>query len=371
MIPATPLGRRLRQLLTTPIQIAAAVPGADAYRKHFPAQAHLWFLVWHTLSAAPSLRQSHAAASADPPLWPQLGLPPTGISRSQLARSSISRPLACAETLLAELQHLVPATRRTHDGWGRVQLVDSTFVTLSAALAPWSRHGDHAPGLRVHTGFQLASRIPAHLTFSRADTHDLRAFRERDWSAWQGWTIVMDRGYYSHQAFAELRAAGVSWLCPAHPQARVVVTAAVAGPVPPAATGETILADETITLGSPNNRHGTVLPDVRRITSRTATGETHQLITDRHDLTAGELVALYHQRWQIELFFRWLKHQLGVLHPLGFSRTAVELTVLLAAIVAVLLVLLTAERPPGLTDIAWVRQLGRTLDLALLLADSS
>ena len=88
MIPARSLGRRTRRVVATPIQIAAAVPGADAYRKHFPATAHLWLLVWHTLSAASSLRQTHAAASADPTFWVSLGLPPTGVSRSQLARSS-------------------------------------------------------------------------------------------------------------------------------------------------------------------------------------------------------------------------------------------------------------------------------------------
>lgn len=369
MIPATPLGRRLRRLLAAPIRAAASVPGADAYRKHFPAQAHLWLLVWHTLSASPSLRQTHAAASADPTLWQQLALPAIGISRSQLARSSTSRPLACAETLFHEVQQRLPAAA-SRAAWGPVQLVDSTFVTLSTQLAPWSQHGDHAPGVRVHTGFNLAHRIPDHLTFSRADTHDLRAFRDRDWTAWRGWTIVMDRGYYSHQGFAELRAAGVSWLCPLHRQARVVVTAAQVGPWPVAPTGETILADETVTLGSTNNRRGAVLVGVRVITSRTATGAIHHLVTDRADLTAGEVVALYHQRWRIELFFRWLKHQLGVLHPLGFSRTAVELTVLLAAIVAVLLVLLTTERPPHLSDIAWVRQLGQAFVFALLLADS-
>jgi hypothetical protein len=370
MIPAAPLDRRTRRLLAAPIRTAASVPGADAYRKHFPASAHLWLLVWHALSASPSLRQTHAMASADPGVWSQLGLPLTGISRSQLTRSSASRPLACAETLLSQLQQQVPAAAR-RSAWGRVQLVDSTFLTLSAQLASWSQYGRHAPGVRVHTGFNLAAGIPDQLHFTLADTHDVRAFRDRDWSDWRGWTVVIDRGYYAHPGFAELRAAGVSWLCPLHRQARVVVTAAQTGPWPLAPTGETILADETITLGSPNNRSGAVLDEVRRITSRTPTGIVHQLVTDRTDLSPGEVVALYHQRWQIELFFRWLKHQLGVLPPLGYRREAVELTVLLAAIVAVLLVLLARERPPNLSDIAWVRQLGHALFLALLHGDSS
>lgn len=361
MIPVAPLPRHLRRLLTSPIHRAAMVPGANRYRKHFPALAHLWFLVWHGLSASPSLRQSHAIAAADPVFWSGVGLPPTGISRSQLARSSTSRPVACAEQLFLTLLGHLPQARRRTAPWGRVHLVDSTFLTLSAHLAPWSRHGQHAPGLRVHTGVNLALGIPDHLRFSLTDTHDVRAFRERDWTAWRGWTVVVDLGYYSHQVFATLRDAKVSWLCPLHAQARVQVTAARSGPWERTPAGDEVIADQVITLGSPNNRRGAVVPDVRLVTSRNAQGVLHQTVTDRFDLPAPAIATLYRQRWQIELFFRWLKHHLGVLHPLGHSPQAVLLTLYLAAIIAVLAVLLATDRPRHLSDIAWVRMLGQTL----------
>lgn len=96
--PARGCGRRLRRLLTPLVARAAAVPGADRYRKHFPAAAHLWLLLRHVLRGGDSLRQTHAEVTADPAEWVRLGLP-GGISRSQLARSSTSRPTACAEVL--------------------------------------------------------------------------------------------------------------------------------------------------------------------------------------------------------------------------------------------------------------------------------
>lgn len=65
MIPASPLSRLVRRVLRRPIAEAATVPGADAYRKHFTAEAHLWLLLWHGLAASPSLRQTHAAAAVD------------------------------------------------------------------------------------------------------------------------------------------------------------------------------------------------------------------------------------------------------------------------------------------------------------------
>jgi hypothetical protein len=360
MIAAAPINRRLRRLLAGPVRTAATVPGADAYRKHFPTTAHCWFLLWHGLSAQPSLRQAHAWADADPTFWTRLGLPPTGISRSHLARSSTSRPPRCLEQVFTALPRRAQIGPRL---WETVHLVDSTFLTLSAKLAPWSHYSQYAPGLRVHTGYDLAGTIPSHLNFSLADTHDLTAFQARAWRPLRGWTVIMDLGYYSHRTFAALGEAGVSWLSPLQAQARVTVTAS--RPVDPTPAGDVVLADETITLGSPHNRKGAVLSGVRQVTSRNVHGEVRTFVTDRHDLTAAEVATRYRQRWQIELFFRWLKHHLGILHPLGYSPQAVLLTLWLAVIVAVLLVLLIAERPAHLSDIAWVRALGHILFITI------
>lgn len=114
-------------------------------------------------------------------------------------------------------------------------------------------------------------------------------------------------------------------------------------------------------LGSPDNRRGAVLEGVRLVTSKNENGEVHRFLTDRHDLAASEVVSLYRRRWRIEPFFRWLKRQLGALRPFGHSREAVWLTVLVAAIVAVLAILCEGSRPKGVTRVAWLRALGPTL----------
>lgn len=86
------------------------------------------------------------------------------------------------------------------------------------------------------------------------------------------------------------------------------------------AQGDTILSDETIILGSPNNRTGDVLKGMRLLTYKTSKGKQYKLITDRHDLASLEVVLLYRKRWQIELYLRWLRRALGVLHQLGRSQ---------------------------------------------------
>jgi hypothetical protein len=121
MIPPHPgLGRHLRRLLDPLLRTAAAVPGADRYRKHFSTLSHLQILLFHVLDGSSSLRQTHAKLSG-------LGFETVGlaqpISRSQLARSSTSRPLAPVAHLFADLARLAQA--RTAPGeWDRVRLID-------------------------------------------------------------------------------------------------------------------------------------------------------------------------------------------------------------------------------------------------------
>ena len=364
--PAAPSRRRLLRRLRPPLTAAAGV-GADRYRKHFTAGAHLQILLWHVLSGSRSLRRTHARLAAAG--WWRVGLA-RGVSRSQLARSSTSRDAACAERLLAEL---VTAARGRADATARhlarVQLVDSTFLPLSLKLSPWSRHKRHPAGVRVQLGLDLgptlAAAVPGALAVTLADAHDTRIWERRDLAALRGWTVVFDLGYYGHPHLARLRGAGVSFVCPLHPQARVEVAAA--RPVPPPAPGtpggDAVLADQVVTLGSDNHRGSHPVPGLRLVTGRNARGGVRRFVTDRFDLSAAEVLALYRLRWQIELFFRWLKHALAAATPLGRSRAAVWLTVLVCACAALLAGLLD---PAGTRDVsriarlaAWAEALGR------------
>lgn len=361
--PAQGCGRRLRRALAPHVAEAGRVPDADRYRKRFSASAHLWILLRHVLCGGDSLRQTHAELAGEAGAFARLGLP-AGISRSQLARSSTGRPRACAEALFAAAVALARARHAADPALAalqRVQAVDASFLRLSVALSPWSKHRGHAPGVRLQTGRDLAGNVPSALRLTLADTHDTTALGARDLAELAGWTLLIDLGYYGHRLFAELRAAGVSFVCRLHPQAAYAVTAARPVDPAPTADGDVVLRDETITLGSPNNRAGAVLPGMRPVTGRNPAGVEQAFVADRFDLAAAEVLALYRKRWRIELFFRWLKHQLKALHPVGTSREAVWLTVLIAATVAALAGLVEADRPKGDTRIAWLRGVGRAL----------
>lgn len=359
MIAPPGLGRRLRGLADPLVCAAATVPGADQYRKTFTARAHLWILLSHVLSGGDSLRQTHTRLAMGG--WAGLGLP-DGISLSQLARSSTSRSPDPAAQLLAALVVRARRVMAADPDWAalsRVQLVDSTFVALSATLSPWAVRGKHPAGVRVHTGFDVAKGggIPTAVVVTTPGTHDAAAFDDRDWDELRGWTVVFDRAYYGHARFAALRAAGVSFVCRLNPQASQAVTATRPVDPTPSPAGDVLLTDTTATLGTPANAKSAVVPGLRVVTYRTAAGETHGLVTDRHDLSATQTVALYRQRWAIELFFRWLKRQLKAVRPLGLSEAAVTLGVTMAAIAALLVLLLDEARPPSVSRISFTRGL--------------
>lgn len=365
--PALDASRQLRRRLTPLIRRAGTVPDADRYRKHFPATAHLWLLVLYGLSGLTSVRQLHAVLVADRALQRRLGLT-QGLSLSQLARSSTSRPAACIELLVADLVATArrelppdPAWRLVH----KVTAVDSTFLALSLKLSPWAQHGGHVPGVRLQTSLALARQIPEALRLHRANLNDHQALKTQELAALRGWTLLIDLGYYGHQQFARLLAAGVHVLSRLHPQAVSRVTATRQVPGKPTPDGDVILADETITLGSPNNRRGAVLPGLRLMTSRNRHGVEQRIVTDRFDLTAAELTRLDRRRWQIELFFRFVKRQLGMLTPLGHSRAAVWLTILVAILTVLLLRLSAAAQPTTVSQLSWLRALGHALVLTL------
>ena len=241
-----------------------------------------------------------------------------------------------------------------------MRILDSTFFALCAKLSPWgiwNRRGNS--GVRLQTLLDPLDRLPTRMGLELLDTNDSNALGALDLSGLEGVTLLFDLGYYCHAHFERLIEGGVGFVTRLDAQASYRITRERDLPDGDLTTpeGDLLLSDETITLGSPNNRRGTVLEEMRLIRSENRKGEPYAFITNRHDLSALEVLYLYRRRWQIELFFRWLKRQSGALRLLGHSPEAVWLTVLVAAIVAVVMELSERWRPKGLTRVSWMRAL--------------
>jgi hypothetical protein len=376
------LNRQLRRFLATTLRQArpllaaqAARCDADRYRKSFDHFAHACLLLFHGLAGHASLRQAYAAFPLAAGVFDLSGLvvdPGTeelALSFSQVAASSSTRPAAFLAGFVGEL------ARQVRAGGGRLGrelpadllLLDSTFVRLPLALASWlpGPGGHDVPGVRALFAHAPAEDLPDLLLLTDTRQNDCQALDEglldapERLAAVRGQTLVFDLGFYSHARFARLRAADVHFVTRLHAQAAYVAEEerAVQASLPNLAGGRiTVHADHRITLGSPTNRAGAVLPGLRlveavvtphpRAARAGAAPITYRLITDRHDLDPATVVQIYLWRWEIELFFRWLKRIIGLPRWLGYSPNAVALTVWLA--IAVHLLTILAARTLGL-----------------------
>ncbi len=413
--PPTRPARRLRRFLAAEvrrlqpeIRASAAACEAERYRKHFDSVGHVGVLLFHGLNPGLSLRQSYAAlceCATYLTVWglraaddADDGLP--AVSFSQVAASSTSRPadllLGLLPGLLRRVQQTCP--RRADAPPAGLHCIDATFLHLSHQLADWipERTRANATGYWLQFEYTPADDLVKSVVLSDTQANDVQRLdallfeTPADLAALADETLVMDLGFYSHARFARLRTAGVHFVTRLHPQAATAndQDLLIQQPLPqlPESCRGRILVrrDRRLTVGSPNNRAGAVLEDMRVVRAtveptptaarRGATAVTYDLLTDRWDLSAEAVVQWYLWRWEIELFFRWLKRSLGLLRPLGHSQNAIEMSLWLALIVHLLCLLASAasgrqrRSPCVLASLPWLLV---QLSLADLHADDS
>jgi hypothetical protein len=375
------LNRQLRRWLAgelpgllAAVDQSAARQGTDRYRKHFPTRAHFCLLLFHGLSGSPSLTQSYATFSQCPLLLADSGLATDdstdqlGVSFSQLAASNTSRAAVFLATLLPALIQRVQQLGSVRDLPPDLRVLDGTFLPLSLQLAPWITPTQRRVPLQVLSA--PAQDLPEHLLISMSHLNDYVAMDRAilqapdQLAALEGQTLTFDLGYYSHDRFRQLLAAGVHLVTRLHPTASFAVEAdlPIQSPLPGLPAGQiTVLSDQRITLGSPTNRRCHPLPQMRLVRatvaprrprrpsrrqrgkrSRYRKPQVYAVLTDRWDLSAREVIQLYLWRWTIEQFFLWLKRRLQLIRLLGYSRNAVTLSIWLATLIHLLCLLAAA-----------------------------
>jgi len=150
-----------------------------------------------------------------------------------------------------------------------VKVLDSTFFPLGPNRSPWGVWNNRGnSGARLQTLLDPSERLPTGLGLELLSTNDANALGELDLSGLRARTLVFDLGYYSHAHFGRLMEGGVHFLTRLNAQASYRVIANRTLPQEGGATrseGDVLLSDQTIALGSPNNRRGAVLEGIRLI----------------------------------------------------------------------------------------------------------
>ncbi len=297
--------------------------------RRLTTQQQFIILLYAQLAGSESLRAIEAGLASHASKLYHLGA--GEVSRSTLSEANARRPCAVFTGLLAELM------RRCEGRLGRqiaeaVYLVDSTGFRLSALSANWAQFSAGVSGAKLHVVYNPDGAHPSFAEVTPANVNDISVAKTMPIRP--GATYVFDLGYYDYGWWAKLDAAGCRIVTRLKVNTPLAVVHANSLPA-----GSPILSDRIghLPKRQARSRKNPFQDPVRELRVRTETGKILRIVTNDLDAPADEIAELYERRWQIELFFRWVKHALKIRHFFGTSENAVRIQIAVALIAFLLL----------------------------------
>jgi len=217
-----------------------------------------------------------------------------------------------------------------------VYALDSSTIDLCLSLFAWAPFRSTKAAIKLHTLLDLRGAIPAFIHISDGKLHDVKVLDMLSFEA--GAFYVMDRGYVDFARLYGLHQAGAFFVTRAKSpmDARRVYSA-------PTDRSTGVISDQQVML----NGHYSAkkYPEhLRRVRFKDSeTGKTLIFLTNNTALPALTIAALYKSRWQVELFFKWIKQHLRIKKFLGTSENAVKTQVWCAVATYVLIAIVKKE----------------------------
>lgn len=268
------------------------------------------------LAGRSSLRDIESNMKAQAQRLYHLGATP--VARSSLARLNEQQPYTLYETLFNKLyarcQRLAPGHRFRFKN--KLYALDASLIDLSLKIFPWAHYALGKAAMKLHVGLDHAGYLPAFATVTEGKTSDIEVGRMLDFP--RGSIVVFDKGYTDYKWFKHLTDRGIFFVTRIRKNAIWRVEARH-----PVDRRTGVTSDQLITLtGVKSQKLG--MPLLRRIGYRDAeTGIHYEFLTNNFQLSAQTIAAIYKERWQVELFFKWIKQNLKIKSFIGNSKNAV------------------------------------------------
>ena len=283
-----------------------------------------------------SLRDIEACLGAQPAKLYHLGIR-GNVSRSALADANEGRDwriyFEFAQALIRAARRLYAKEPLGVELSETVYALDSTTIDLCLSLFPWAPFRQAKAAVKLHTLLDLRGAIPTFIHISDGKLHDVNVLDLL--VAEPGAFYVMDRGYLDFERLYTLHQAGSFFVTRAKSNSRF--RRLVSRPVD-RSTG--LICDQSVELTVFYSHQG--YPErLRRIRFKDPeTAKTLVFLTNHFALPALTIGALYKSRWQVELFFRWIKQHLRIKRFFGTSENAVKSQVWIAVAVYVLVAII-------------------------------
>jgi len=310
--------------------------GGDHWIRHFSCANQFRCMAFAQLTYRESLRDIEACLQAQRSKLYHLGIHGR-VARSTLADANEARDWRIYADFA---QQLIGIARRLYaeEPFGlelkeTVYALDATLIRLCLSLFPWATYRSTKAAVKLHTLLDLRGNIPAFIHISDGLVHEMNVLDQL--IPEPGAFYVMDRGYIDFERLHRFHQAGAFFVIRA--RFNLNFTRRYSAPVD-RSTG--LICDQTAMLNVYYSREG--FPDpLRRIKIRDAeSGKTVVLLTNNFALPALTIGELYRCRWQIELFFKWIKQHLRIKAFFGTSEHAVKTQIWTAVSVYVLVAII-------------------------------
>ncbi len=289
----------------------------DRYVKSYTTWHQYITILFSQVKQKDSIRDIITGLEANESRWYHLGL--TSVHRSTFSDANNKRSFQIFEDLfyhlLSRCKDLTPKHRFKFKN--ELYSIDASVIDLCLSVFPWAKFRKTKGAIKMHCLYDHSGALPSFVTISDGKKHDVTVAKKIGFPLSPDSIVSVDRAYIDYKWLNSLDEKRVWFVTRAKSNIDCVVT----GQHP--VSGKGVLKDQMILLAGPRTKK--YYPkELRMIEFYDEKTKKHlTFLTNNMKLAASTIAAIYKSRWQIELFFKWIKQNLKIKSFLGTSKNAV------------------------------------------------
>ena len=295
----------------------------NKYVRSFTCWNQLLVMMFAQLIGCGSLREMILFCGAHKTKTQNLGFGDVSITRSNLSKANQERNYRIFEEFAYHLVSIAQNKRinRIFELKGKFYAFDSTTIDLCLNIFWWAAFRKHKGGIKVHTLFDIVTQIPTFFHITTAKVHDVKAMDEIPYE--QHAYYIFDKGYYDWYRLYTINTLQAYFII----REKDNILYEIVDGDEVLNGKDNILFDQRIRLKGYQTKKK-YLGELRRIGFYSEEYKrTFVYLTNNWEISAKDVAMLYKYRWQVELFFKWLKQHLQIKKFWGTSENAVRIQI--------------------------------------------
>ena len=318
---------------------------------------HLLVLMFGQLLGCRSLRELTDITVAHTNKSFFLGFGKGPVNRQILSKANSIRDYRIFEEFAFHMVAIAQSKRLTREFelHGRFYAVDSTTIDLCLSVFRWAEFRTTKSGIRIHTQIDIVTEIPVFYRITNAQVHDVNFM---DWLTYEPLACyVFDRGYFDLARLYKINCSEAFFII----REKFHPTYEIESGIDFEERDDNVLRDQTVRFTGKRNQTNYPVSIRRIVYYSPELRRTFTYYTNNFYLEAKKIALLYKYRWQVELFFKWIKQHLRVKTFWGESENAVRIQIHVAIITYCLTGIIEHDMQIGRPIVEVMRILGSSL----------